>query len=644
MSTNQRNEEKNIYLMLAEQLLLETPNVSSAPDDQQKIPNPTIQHYQQVLQQGLPQSDQQPLKDKTVVVVGAGVSGLLTAGLLSQAGAKVEIVEANTRIGGRVKTFTNKKPNSISVDLDEHSPPFKQDGLYAEAGAMRMPISHPLLKYLSQEKLEIPCRDFKLVGEDPSLPENDQTTGATDQDPAWISTFDNSGQQVRVQKKDYYSTKTDETRKKLNACFHVNDSHIASNLLSEAFAPLREMIEMSDNISDPEQRRQLYLEKWAKLLEQYDGYSLQRYLREEAHLTEEQIALIGTLENLTSRLPLSLIHSFLGRFDINPNNHYYEFIGGSWRLPAAIYKYYGLDKGMLKPGRRVVHIDPNKASGNNAAAYSIPENDCSTMGLKIDEITTKATEHEGDALVMTTPFSSLRFISIDKPFSFKKRRAITELHYDSATKVLLSFEKRWWEWDKAEWQKQINKAGITNEEKDYYLTELASKPPTSIRGGGSISEGPSRFIYYPSHPTHENDLAEPFDPNNRGKELPGGVILASYTWADDARRWDSLERDEQLLFALRELMDLHGERIKLFFNHAGATQCWARNPYAFGEAAIFTPGQMGALHPHIPQPEGNVFFAGEHTSLKHAWIEGAIESAVRVSLEVQQFLLGNQFN
>jgi monoamine oxidase len=29
-----------------------------------------------------------------------------------------------------------------------------------------------------------------------------------------------------------------------------------------------------------------------------------------------------------------------------------------------------------------------------------------------------------------------------------------------------------------------------------------------------------------------------------------------------------------------------------------------------------------------------VHYAGEHTSLKHAWIEGALESAVRTALEV----------
>ena len=59
------------------------------------------------------------------------------------------------------------------------------------------------------------------------------------------------------------------------------------------------------------------------------------------------------------------------------------------------------------------------------------------------------------------------------------------------------------------------------------------------------------------------------------------------------------------------------------------------NYYAYGEAAVFTPGQLVHLHPHVRSPEGPlVHFAGEHTSLKHAWIEGAIESAIRATLEI----------
>ncbi|MGW9432965.1 FAD-dependent oxidoreductase, partial [Streptomyces decoyicus] len=34
--------------------------------------------------------------------------------------------------------------------------------------------------------------------------------------------------------------------------------------------------------------------------------------------------------------------------------------------------------------------------------------------------------------------------------------------------------------------------------------------------------------------------------------------------------------------------------------------------------------------------EGPVHFAGEHVSLKHAWIEGAVETAVRAAIAVNE--------
>jgi monoamine oxidase len=51
---------------------------------------------------------------------------------------------------------------------------------------------------------------------------------------------------------------------------------------------------------------------------------------------------------------------------------------------------------------------------------------------------------------------------------------------------------------------------------------------------------------------------------------------------------------------------------------------------------MFYPGQLEELQTSILVAEGRIHFAGEHTSLKHAWIEGSIESAIRAVLEVQE--------
>jgi monoamine oxidase len=212
-------------------------------------------------------------------------------------------------------------------------------------------------------------------------------------------------------------------------------------------------------------------------------------------------------------------------------------------------------------------------------------------------------EFTADYMIVAIPFSALRFVDVKPMFSFPKRRAIQVLHYDSATKVLLEFSERFWEWDEAEWRKRFS-----NEYRGH----------GSI-GGGSITDSPNRFIYYPSH---------------RVEGGSGGVILASYTWADEANRWDSIPDEDRYNYALDGLVRLYGAGIKRYFTGYGQTQSWMEDYYAFGEAAVFSPGQMTSLHPHIPTPEGPVHFAGEHTSLKHAWIEGALESAVRAALEI----------
>jgi monoamine oxidase len=70
---------------------------------------------------------------KKIIIIGAGVAGLSAAYELTQFGHDVTILEARTRPGGRVHTLRE---------------PF-DDGLYAEAGAARIPDDHNLtLKYV----------------------------------------------------------------------------------------------------------------------------------------------------------------------------------------------------------------------------------------------------------------------------------------------------------------------------------------------------------------------------------------------------------------------------------------------------------------------------------------------------------------
>lgn len=69
---------------------------------------------------------------------------------------------------------------------------------------------------------------------------------------------------------------------------------------------------------------------------------------------------------------------------------------------------------------------------------------------------------------------------------------------------------------------------------------------------------------------------------------------------------------------------------------SGISKSWTLDPYALGGFAIFQATQESELYPHIVKPEGRIYFAGDHTTLYHGWIQGAIESGIRSAAEINQ--------
>ena len=99
--------------------------------------SPSIQdEYLALVNNGFPANGNKP---KRVVIVGAGMAGLVAAYELLKAGHDPIILEGRQRVGGRVYTVRD---------------PFS-DGLHGEAGAMRLPLGHKLtLAYVDRFKLE----------------------------------------------------------------------------------------------------------------------------------------------------------------------------------------------------------------------------------------------------------------------------------------------------------------------------------------------------------------------------------------------------------------------------------------------------------------------------------------------------------
>jgi monoamine oxidase len=377
-----------------------------------------------------------------------------------------------------------------------------------------------------------------------------------------------------------------------------------------------------------------------------------RFLTEHAGLDERTVDLVGTLENLTSRLPLSFVHSFIGSSLISPDTAFWELEGGTAVLPDALLERVREEVRFDRRVTRIEYYDPDRAGGDTAHVRRGGPHvwvDTVSEGRGGPVVREQFT---ADAAVVTVPFSGLRHVQVSPPMSYPKRRAVTELHYDCATKVLLEFSRRWWEFDESDWKRELDRVEpglydayrtgrtpgdgrllgahpsvppghITPGQRVHYAANRAvtrdQPEAVDVIGGGSVSDNANRFMYHPSHPVPGS---------------AGGVVLASYSWADDALRWDSLDDDARYPHALCGLQEVYGQRIEVFYTGAGRTQSWLRDPYAYGEASVLLPGQHTELLPSIPAPEGPLHFAGDHTSVKPAWIEGALESAVRAALEV----------
>ena len=192
----------------------------------------------------------------------------------------------------------------------------------------------------------------------------------------------------------------------------------------------------------------------------------------------------------------------------------------------------------------------------------------------------------GDYVILTTPLPTLRHVEVLTPFTRAKQQVIREVHYDASTKVLLQCRRRFWEED------------------------------DDIHGGGTVTDLAIRNLYYPDH----------------HRDTGRGVLLASYTWGEDAQRWDSLTPRDRIEQAIEDVARIHPQVIEEF--EVGASKSWHDDPFAGGAFALFEPGQFTRLYAPMCAPEGRIHFAGEHASVYHRWIQGAIESGLRAATAV----------
>jgi len=194
----------------------------------------------------------------------------------------------------------------------------------------------------------------------------------------------------------------------------------------------------------------------------------------------------------------------------------------------------------------------------------------------------------GDRVVCTIPFSVLQNIEISPSLSDLKKEIISGLYYTPTTRVFLEVKQRFWE---------------SNGENGSAMTDL---PIGQVQKHPMIKTG------------REGDRA----------------ILEGHARGQDALQLDKMSNDNRLKFTLEKMNKVH-PNISDYYE-GGISKSWQLDPYSLGAYSLFLPGQITSWLPEIIRPEGRIHFAGEHTSIYSASMEGAIESGARVANEINE--------
>lgn len=305
-----------------------------------------------------------------------------------------------------------------------------------------------------------------------------------------------------------------------------------------------------------------------------DQRTLQQML-EVAGLSEEAIDFLTSTWGLETSLQTAATELLREELKAIWTPDFDEIVGGTDLLPRAF-----ADNLKSKPrhGCEVVRLEQNVGAGRAAAVYRRHGSD-------------SLSREEGDFLLCTLPLPVLSRLEVSPPFSGPKNQAIRQINYDSSTKVLAIARRRFWE-----------------------------EGDDKIFGGGSATDLPTGFTYYPS------DNADARDPEVTARR---SVLLASYTWGQPARRLAALPSKDIKEFTLQNLRHLHPQLEKADLIEDAVRWSWDTFKWSSGAFAWFQPGQHTALHKDLVTPEGRIFLAGEHTSLDHTWMQGALESGQR---------------
>lgn len=524
---------------------------------------------------------------KSIGVIGGGIAGLVAAYELACLGHSVTVFEAADQLGGRIRTH------------------HFNDGSHGELGAMRIPLLHGCVKHYVRDVFDIRTRPFVNV--------NDATYFLLRDKRVTRPYF-------RELLSEYALSVHDRRNVLLE---RLPPAEIADHMLDDATAQLRKadvLESIFKRFSFPVSR---HLDAEQIQLRQLFQHGREFYPT-GMNWSDEAYEYLGRASGLLWFEDGSVFQTFLQDWAIGLGGPY-ELEDGMDRLVVAF------EDGLV--GTRCAEVLRNARVSRVALRAAD-----SRQHVEITWRRDSQDEHASfDYVICAAPAASTQRISWEPALPHTKSDALSNLHYASSAKTIIRCRRRFWELD------------------------------DSIYGGGSVSDRAFQQCWYPSDNARPANT-DAFKSHNgldyldfigagalgwsgyadvkqwaaldEGVSRSSGVFTAAYMWESNAKQFMSIPPGERTDYILNSLKELHPSVLA----DAEDIEHFSWDEHSAPGAGAFTysgPDEMRAYQGALCQPhfrdsrsQFRLFFAGEHLSLPHAWIQDAIQSALRAVKDV----------
>jgi monoamine oxidase len=195
---------------------------------------------------------------------------------------------------------------------------------------------------------------------------------------------------------------------------------------------------------------------------------------------------------------------------------------------------------------------------------------------------------EADRAVCTFPATVLRDVRIEPALPDDQRSAIAQLPYLDTTRTYLQVSRAFW------FDEGVTGSATT----DLPIMEVARQPYSKA---GAANER---------------------------------IVLESHVRGASARRLAARSESEIVEHTLRQMTSVHPKILD--YQEGGVVKAWSEDPFALAAYSWPGPGDVSRYLKTLQRPHGRIHFAGEHTSILHATMEGALRSGVRAAQEVDR--------